>query len=248
VAPKVKIENLSKTFAERRNGEACEALRDINLEVHTGELVCLLGPSGCGKTTLLRTIAGLEKQNRGTVLIDGCEVDGPGQGRGMVFQEFALFPWRTVEQNIAFGLEIQGVPASKRKQIVIEHIKLVRLEGSEHKYPAELSGGMKQRVAIARALATNPEVLLMDEPFGSLDAQTRNSMQLELLRIWRETHKTIIFVTHDVDEAVYLANRTVVLSARPGSIRNIFEIDLPHPRDKTSEEFISYKRKIVSMQ
>lgn len=179
-------------------------------------------------------------------MIDGHEVDGPGQERGLVFQEFALFPWRTVEQNIAFGLEIQGMPLFRRKQIVSEYIKLVRLDGNERKYPAELSGGMKQRVAIARALATNPEVLLMDEPFGSLDAQTRSTMQLELLRIWRETQKTIIFVTHDVDEAVYLSNRTVVLTARPGSIKNIFEINLTHPRDRTSEDFISYKRKISS--
>ena len=244
--PKVKIENLSKIFVERRTGTKSEALRDVNLEVLPSELLCLLGPSGCGKTTLLKIIAGLESPSSGAVLIDGHNVKGPGQERGLVFQEFALFPWRTVEQNIAFGLEIQGMPLFRRKQIVSEYIKLVRLDGNERKYPAELSGGMKQRVAIARALATNPEVLLMDEPFGSLDAQTRGTMQLELLRIWRETQKTIIFVTHDVDEAVYLSNRTVVLTARPGSIKNIFEINLTHPRDRTSEDFISYKRKISS--
>jgi NitT/TauT family transport system ATP-binding protein len=244
--PKVKIEHLSKIFVERRTGTKSEALRDVNLEVLPSELLCLLGPSGCGKTTLLKIVAGLEMPSNGVVMIDGHNVTGPGQERGLVFQEFALFPWRTVEQNVAFGLEIQGMPLFRRKQIVNEYIKLVRLEGNEHKYPAELSGGMKQRVAIARALATNPEVLLMDEPFGSLDAQTRSTMQLELLRIWRETQKTIIFVTHDVDEAVYLSNRTVVLTARPGTIKNIFEIDLKHPRDRTSENFISYKRKISS--
>jgi NitT/TauT family transport system ATP-binding protein len=242
--PKVQVEHLSKSFLEKRTGTNSEALIDVNLEVNTGELLCLLGPSGCGKTTFLKIVAGLELPSSGTVFVDGHNVKGPGRERGLVFQEFALFPWRTVEQNIAFGLEIQGMPAFRRKQVVGGYIKLVRLEGSEQKYPAELSGGMKQRVAIARALATNPEVLLMDEPFGSLDAQTRSSMQLELLRIWRETQKTIIFVTHDVDEAVYLSNRTVVLTARPGSIKNIIEIDLKHPRDKNGEDFMCYKRKI----
>jgi len=245
--PKVKVEHLFKTFMNKKTGVSTEALADMNLEVNAGELLCLVGPSGCGKTTLLRIVAGLEKASNGVVYVDGHEVSAPGPERGLVFQEFALFPWRSVMQNVAFGPEILGIPLSQRQYITERYIKLVGLAGTEHKYPAELSGGMKQRVAIARALANDPGILLMDEPFGSLDAQTRNLMQAELLRIWSETKKAIIFVTHNVDEAVYLADRIVVMSARPGRIKRTFEINTTRPRDRTGDSFASYKEEICSI-
>jgi NitT/TauT family transport system ATP-binding protein len=245
MSPKVEVEHLSKVFTDKKSRLSTQALLDINLKVNAGELLCVVGPSGCGKTTLLRIIAGLEVPTGGFVYLDGRTVNAPGPERGLVFQEFALFPWRSVAQNVAFGPEILGVPGSRRQQIIDECLRLVRLTGSETKYPAELSGGMKQRVAIARALANNPGVLLMDEPFGSLDAQTRNLLQTELLRIWGETKKTIIFVTHNVDEAVYLADRIVLMTAHSGRIKDIFDITLKHPRDRTSEDFISYRREIL---
>lgn len=242
---KAAAEHLSKVFLDGKNGATTEALRDINLEIYSGEFLCLVGPSGCGKTTLLRIIAGLEMPSSGTFCLDGSPVTAPGPERGLVFQEFALFPWRTVAENIAFGPEIRGISEIERQRLVQKHIEMVRLVGCDYKYPAELSGGMKQRVAIARALANNPEVLLMDEPFGSLDAQTRDDMQLELLRIWQETKKTIIFVTHNVDEALFLADRVVTMSARPGKIEQIMKINLKHPRDRLADDFISYKKKVL---
>ena len=243
----VKVKHLSKTFEDKKSGTHTQALSDIDLEVNDGELFCLVGPSGCGKTTFLRIIAGLEVPTSGTIRVGNQKIDSPGLDRGLVFQEFALFPWRTVIGNVLFGPETQGRPSSEQQQIADKYIRLVGLDGWEHKYPKELSGGMKQRVAIARALANNPEIMLMDEPFGSLDAQTRNLMQIELLHIWNETKKTIIFVTHSVDEAVYLADRIAVMSARPGTIKESFKIDMKHPRDRTSPDFLAYRRKILNI-
>ena len=243
----VKVEHLSKTFEDKKSGAHIQALLNIELEINDGELFCLVGPSGCGKTTFLRIVAGLEMPTSGTIYVGNRNIDSPGPDRGLVFQEFALFPWRTVMGNVSFGPEIQGIPLSKQQQIANKYIRLVGLAGWENKYPKEISGGMKQRVAIARALASDPEIMLMDEPFGSLDAQTRNLMQIELLRIWSKTKKTIIFVTHSVDEAVYLADRIAVMSARPATIKKSLKIDIKHPRDRTSPDFLSYRRNILNL-
>ncbi|NJD78785.1 MAG: ABC transporter ATP-binding protein [Candidatus Methanoperedens sp.] len=213
-----------------------QALDNVNLEVKDEEFICILGPSGCGKTTLLRVIAGLDKPTSGEILLDGARIENPGQERGMVFQDYSLFPWRTVIDNIAFGLEVMGVDREKRYERAREYLKLLDLEKFENSYPYELSGGMRQRIAIVRAIINNPKLLLMDEPFGALDAQTRNVMQAELLRIWEKKHKTILFITHSVDEAVYLADRIVVMSGRPGTVKEIFNVVLPRPRIRTSQE------------
>ncbi len=237
------IHNMTKVFPK---GEGqLVALDDISLEVRDGEFVCILGPSGCGKTTLLRIIAGLEKKTGGSLNLKGKEISGPGPDRGMVFQEFALFPWRTVRRNVEFGLEIKGVPADKRREVSDKYIELVGLKGFEDSHPNQLSGGMKQRVGIARALANEPAILLMDEPFGALDAQTRNQMQKELLRIWAETKKTVVFITHSVDEAVFLSDRVIVMSSRPGRVKTVHKIDLPRPRDRGHPDFISLRKTIL---
>jgi NitT/TauT family transport system ATP-binding protein len=238
------IENLVKKFP-KENTELT-AIENFNLVVKDEEFVCILGPSGCGKTTILRIIAGLETKTSGSVRLDDREITGPGQDRGMVFQEFALFPWRTVQKNVEFGLEIKKVPKEERTRIANDFITLVGLKGFENSYPYQLSGGMKQRVGIARALANNPDVLLMDEPFGALDAQTRNLMQKELLRIRLQTKKTVVFITHSVDEACFLADRIVVMTGRPGSVKEIFTIDAPQPRDRASVEFASLRKKILA--
>jgi NitT/TauT family transport system ATP-binding protein len=212
------------------------AVSGVNLEVADGEFVCLLGPSGCGKTTLLRMAAGLDAPTDGELLLDDNKIEGVNKECGFVFQEYVLFPWRTVKGNIEFGPEVKGMQKEERERISQHYIDLVGLKGFENHYPHELSGGMKQRVGIARAYANNPKLLLMDEPFGALDAQTRNLMQGELLRIWENEHISALFVTHSVDEAVYLADRVVVLSARPGTVKEIFDITLPRPRVRTSPE------------
>lgn len=240
----ISISGLSKVFSEDRR--SLVAIDCFDLEVAHGEFVCLLGPSGCGKTTVLRIVAGLESKSSGSVLVDGKEVVGPGSDRGMVFQEFALFPWRTVRRNVEFGLEVKHIPDVERAAISGRLIELVGLKGFADAYPRELSGGMKQRVAIARALANDPEVLLMDEPFGSLDAQTRNLMQKELLRIWSATRKTVLFVTHSVEEAVFLADKIVVMTARPGKVREMIVVSLARPRDRTSREFLAIRSKVLS--
>lgn len=237
------INNVWKVFPMDK-GELV-AIKEFDLEVQEGEFICLLGPSGCGKTTLLRMVAGLEGRSKGSIKLKEHEIAGPGSDRGMVFQDFGLFPWRTVRKNVEFGLEIKGVERSERSKISQKFIDLVGLKGFETSHPNELSGGMKQRVGIARALANDPAILLMDEPFGALDAQTRNQMQKELLRIWQETKKTVIFVTHSVDEAVYLADRIVVMSGRPGTVKDIYDIKLPRPRDRGNPEFIQLRKTIL---
>jgi NitT/TauT family transport system ATP-binding protein len=244
VGTSIHIDGLLKSFTKDKL--SITALNGFNLGVRDGEFVCLLGPSGCGKTTVLRIVAGLESKTAGTVRIHGREVVDAGSDRGMVFQEFALFPWRTVKGNIEFGLEVKGIEPGKRSEMSQRLIDLVGLRGFERAHPGQLSGGMKQRVGIARALANDPAVLLMDEPFGALDAQTRNLMQKELLRIWSATRKTILFVTHSVDEAVFLADRIVVMTARPGKVREIIDVNLPRPRDRTSREFISVRSKVLT--
>ncbi len=213
------------------NRSPVTALSDFHVGVGRGEFVSLVGPSGCGKSTFLNVVLGLLRPDAGEVRVDGRRVQGPAADRAMVFQEFGLLPWRTVEANIALGLELRGVPPSQRHRHAAELIQLVGLSGFERHYPHELSGGMKQRVGLARALATDPEILLMDEPFAALDAQTRDLMQAELLTIWERTRKTVLFVTHSIEEAAYLSDRVVVLSARPGRQKAEIPVKLPRPRD-----------------
>lgn len=226
----LKIEGVSKTYIST-NGSV-HSLEDVNLEVKPGEFVSLVGPSGCGKTTLLNMIAGLEPPSQGKILINQEEVRAPSPERIMIFQELGLFPWLTVIKNIEFGLKAKGIPKEERKDIAEYFLKMVHLQRFPGLYPHELSGGMRQRVALARALAMNPQVLLMDEPFASLDAQTRDILHDELQRIWQETHKTILFVTHNVREAVCLGDRILVFSTRPGRIKKEFQVNLPRPRHK----------------
>lgn len=243
---KLALENISKDFIDRKSRQTTSALRNISLALDEGEFVCIIGPSGCGKTTLLKIIAGLEQASSGDICLDGVRVSAPGPERGLVFQDFALFPWRDVSDNIAFGPEVLRISRESRLATTAKLIRLVGLEGSEHKYPVELSGGMKQRVAIARALANNPKVLLMDEPFGSLDAQTRSQMQNELLRIWNESRKAVVFVTHSVEEAIYLSNRVVVLTPGPGTIKQVYPVNLSYPRSRSDHGFVSLREKITA--
>ena len=239
----IRIENLGKTYYT--DDSETVAIRDFNLNVRKGELITIVGPSGCGKTTLLRMIAGLLEPTTGKILIDGKECKGTGSDRGMVFQDYALFPWRSVRKNIEFGLEVANVPKDERKVKSDELLRMVGLENFADARIHELSGGMKQRVAIARALATSPDVLLMDEPFGALDAQTRNLMQEALIDILDQTDQTVIFITHSVDEAVYLSDRIVVLTKRPATIKSIFDIPWSHPRDRASQEFTTLRKQIL---
>ena len=234
---KVGIDGVNMVF--RRDDNAVEVLNDVNLEVRQGEFVCILGPSGCGKSTLLNIVAGFIKPTSGQVRIDSEVVQGPDSRRIFVFQERGVFPWLTVEGNIGFGLF--KVSREEKEQRIAHYIKLVGLEGFEKSYPQELSGGMKQRVEVARALAVNPDVLFLDEPFGALDSITRLGMRSELLRIWEVERKTILFVTHDIEEAVQLADRVVVMSARPARIRRIVEMDIPHPRDISSPRYLELR-------
>jgi len=228
----VQVRGVRKQF-----GPSLRVLDGIDLDIHEGELVCLLGPSGCGKSTLLNVIAGFVKPEEGSVLAFGKPVEGPGPERAMVFQEYALFPWMTVADNIGFGLEIQGQSREGIRRAVDGLLEKLSLTGFGERFPKDLSGGMRQRVAIARALAVDSPMLLMDEPFGALDALTRRSMQDELLRIWSEFRKTIVFVTHGIDESVYLADRVVVMTYRPGTVKRIVEIELPRPRDPAAPGF-----------
>jgi NitT/TauT family transport system ATP-binding protein/sulfonate transport system ATP-binding protein len=237
------IRGVTKRFAV--GDDEVEALAPVDLAISKGEFVCMIGASGCGKSTLLRIIAGFEEPTTGQVSIDGKPVTGPGSDRGMVFQDYALFPWMTVRQNISFGPRQRHLPREEIDKTTDEFVKMVGLERFAERYPNQLSGGMKQRVAIARVLANDANILLMDEPFGALDALTREQLQNELLQIWRRTGVTTIFVTHSVEEAVLLADRVVVMSAGPGRIDSDFRIDLPRPRDVSSPEFNALRRDIA---
>ncbi len=226
---KLAIESVAKAFALEK--KEIRPLEEINLEVQQGEFICVVGPSGCGKSTLLNIVAGLDKATSGRVVVDGKEVSGPGPDRVVMFQESALFPWLNVIQNVEFGLKMAGVSKNERREIALKYLRMVHLSKYQKSYIHQLSGGMRQRVALARALALNSDILLMDEPFAALDSQTRNILHAELQQIWAETKKTILFVTHNVQEAVYLGDRVIVLSAHPGRIKKEFKIPLSRPRD-----------------
>ncbi len=241
------IQGVSRTFTSAK-GPATQALMPVDFHVADNDFVTILGPSGCGKSTMLRIVAGLDQPTSGRVLLDGRPVEGPGADRGMVFQSYTLFPWLTIEQNIRFGLRERGMPESQQKERAAYFIAKVGLRGFEQHYPKQLSGGMQQRTAIARALANDPKILLMDEPFGALDNQTRVLMQELLLGIWEAERKTVMFVTHDIDEAIFMASRVAVFSARPGRIKTEIAVDLPHPRHyrvKTSPEFMELKARLT---
>jgi NitT/TauT family transport system ATP-binding protein/sulfonate transport system ATP-binding protein len=245
---KLLVEKVSRRFPGVRGGAPVQALMPVDLGVAENDFITILGPSGCGKSTLLRIVAGLDHPSEGRVLLGGRELKGPGPDRGMVFQSYTLFPWLTVAENIAFGLREKGVPEAQRKEIVADYMQLVGLKGFENHWPKQLSGGMQQRTAIARALANDPEILLLDEPFGALDNQTRGLMQELLLSIWERKRKTVLFVTHDIEEAIFMASRVIVMSARPGRIKSDVTVDLPHPRSytiKTSPEFSEFKARLT---
>ncbi len=246
---RLSIRGVSKTFPSgRRDLPPTQALQPVSLEVGDNDFITVLGPSGCGKSTLLRLVAGLETPTAGEILLDGKAISGAGADRGVVFQSYTLFPWLTVRQNICFGLREKGMPASQQHEISDRFIAQVGLRGFENHYPKQLSGGMQQRVAIARALANDPKILLLDEPFGALDNQTRVLMQELLLGIWEQAQKTVIFVTHDIDESIFMASRVVVMSARPGRIKAEVPVDFPHPRPytiKTSPEFMALKARLT---
>ena len=244
----LRIEQISRIFPARAGHAPTRALEPTSLVVGDNDFVTILGPSGCGKSTLLRIIAGLDRPTGGRVTIDGREVTGPGADRGMVFQSYTLFPWLTVHENIAFGLRERGISQSERRKIADRFIQQVGLSGFENHWPKQLSGGMQQRTAIARALANDPKILLLDEPFGALDNQTRALMQEMLLGIWERDQKTVLFVTHDIEEAIFLASRVIVMTARPGRIKADVAVELPYPRHytiKTSVEFSTLKARLT---
>ncbi len=245
----LEIKNINKIFTGDNRNEDLSVLSDIDYNIKDGEFTSVIGPSGCGKTTLLRIIAGLDHATTGEVVLDKRKITGSDNSIGFVFQEYALFSWRTTLKNIEFGLEVKGVSRKDRKELAMEYIESFGLSGFENKFPKELSGGMKQRVAIARTLINNPRVVLMDEPFGALDSQTRNSLQEFLVDLWRERKETIVFVTHNIDEAVFLSDRIMVLSKRPGKIIKIFDVNeyCPRPRDRTSESSNALRREILSL-
>jgi NitT/TauT family transport system ATP-binding protein len=239
------VQSLGREFIGE-NGPVT-ALRNVSFKVHRREFLCVIGPSGCGKSTLIRMVAGLDYPTSGRMLLDGKEVHGPGPDRGMVFQGYTLFPWRTVTENVMFGLQMQGMVGNQAESEARQWIQLVGLSRFEKAYPAQLSGGMKQRTAIARALAANPRILLMDEPFGALDAQTRAQMQAHLLEIWRNVDVTILFITHDLDEAILLADRILVLKANPGEVQEVIEVPVPRPRSLdqvNAPEFLAMRRRL----
>ena len=245
---KLVIENVSRVFPAVRGGTPTRALEPTDLTVGDNDFVTILGPSGCGKSTLLRLVAGLDTPTTGRILLDGRPVTDPGPDRGMVFQSYTLFPWLSVADNIAFGLREKGMPVVERQRIVAQWLGNIGLQSFAAHYPKQLSGGMQQRTAIARALANDPAILLLDEPFGALDNQTRALMQELLLGIWERDRKTVIFVTHDIEEAIFLASRVLVMSARPGRIKADLPVDLPHPRHytiKTSPEFSALKARLT---
>ena len=244
-ATHIDVKHVNKVF--KTDNREVVALRDINLQIPQGQFVCLLGPSGCGKSTLLNAIAGFSLPSSGEITADGQLITGPGPERGMVFQEYALFPWMTVEKNIAFGLEVKGMAAAEIKQRVDQLLSMLSLSDFRNRFPKDLSGGMRQRVAIARVLALDSPIMLMDEPFGALDALTRRNLQDELLRIWSKLKKTIIFVTHSIEEAIYLADRIVVMTYRPGTVKRDMIVELPRLRDPASAEFNALKRELGAL-
>ena len=247
MSPLLSIQGVSRTFVSPK-GQTTQALLPVDFDVAENDFVTILGPSGCGKSTMLRIVAGLDHPTSGRVLLGGRPVEGPGADRGMVFQSYTLFPWLTIEQNIRFGLRERGMGLAEQKDRSDYFISKVGLRGFEQHFPKQLSGGMQQRTAIARALANDPKILLMDEPFGALDNQTRVLMQELLLGIWEAERKTVMFVTHDIDEAIFMANRVAVFSARPGRIKTELAVDLPHPRHytiKTSPEFMDLKARLT---
>ncbi|UGT66015.1 ABC transporter ATP-binding protein [Nocardia gipuzkoensis] len=249
-ATKLSLTGVHKQFAVRGSAERFTAIEDISLQLREGEFLVLVGPSGSGKSTLLDLLGGLSKPTSGEILLDGKPITGPGLDRGIVFQQYALLPWRTARSNIEFGLEAKGLRRKARRELADHYLELVGLSGFGDRYPHELSGGMKQRVAIARSLAFDPEVLLMDEPFAALDAQTRESLQDELLRIWRATGKTVLFITHGIDEAVYLGQRVAVLTSRPGRIKAIVDVEIDRDTDddvRSSERFRDYRHEIWTL-
>ena len=234
------IQNVNKSFTV--DGQKVDVLKDINLEVQEGEFIAIVGHSGCGKSTLLKIIAGLEKNDTGLVTVDGKEVNGPGMERGMIFQEHSLFPWMSIEKNVQLGLK--GLSREEKTKLSGQYLELVKLSEFKKAYPSQLSGGMSQRAAIARSLVSQPEVLLLDEPFGALDALTKIELQEELLKIRERFHNTMLMVTHDIEEAVYLADRIVVMSARPGRIKDVIKVELGTYRDRGGSDFAHYKKKI----
>lgn len=243
--PTIKINNVGKVY-ETEGGTSVQALKNINLEIKDGEFVCIVGPSGCGKSTLLEIVAGLQKQTEGEVFLDDTPVSGPNRDIGVVFQDAALFPWRTIRKNILFGLEIAKVPKAEQEERLKYYLKLMGLEGFEHKFPAQLSGGMRQRAGIARTLIASPKVTLMDEPFSAVDHLTRCTLQEELIRVHETEKKTILFVTHDINEAVYLADRVILLSPRPGTIQEEYVIRTKHPRSRSDEYLVQITARIVA--
>ena len=243
----IQCDHITKTYHDIDKGQELVAIDDLSLEIENGEFVMVLGPSGCGKTTLLNILAGFERTSGGKVLLENREIKGPGADRGVVFQEYALFPWLTLKQNVAYGLRERNVPSKQVQEITDHYLKMVGLNGFENRYPHELSGGMRQRAALARVLVNDPKVLLMDEPFAALDAQTRSVLQRELARLWAETRKTVFFITHSVEEAVLLGDRVLILSARPGRIKEVIPLELDRPRDPTSEAFNRYRRQIEEL-
>ncbi len=246
-SPKIEVRGLSHVFFKRQ--APLLVLQDINLKIEEGEIVSVVGPSGCGKTTILNAIAGFIKPTHGIIRVDGREIKRPGPDRGVVFQDYALFRWLTTQGNVEFGLKMRGVPAGQRRQMANHYIQMVGLGEFRDRYPYELSGGMKQRVAIARVFANGSDILLMDEPFAALDAQTRELMQEELLQLWLKTRKTIFFITHSVDEAIFMSTRVAVMTFRPGRIKRVFAVDLPPNRFdyhvRTSPEFIALKDAVL---
>jgi NitT/TauT family transport system ATP-binding protein len=247
---KISVSGVGKTFPVRGGGDFT-ALHGTSLDIAEGEFLVVAGPSGCGKSTLLDLLGGLSRPTAGRILLDGEEITGPALDRGIVFQQYALFPWRTALRNVEFGLEAKGLSRRERTAVARSHLDLVGLTGFEDRYPHELSGGMKQRVAIARSLAYDPDVLLMDEPFAALDAQTRDSLQDELLRIWKRTGKTVVFITHGIDEAVYLGQRVAVMTSRPGRIKEIVDIDLGSRDEiedlRSTPEFAAHRHRVWSL-
>jgi NitT/TauT family transport system ATP-binding protein len=246
-AARIVVTGLRKQFTDIARGEEIVAIERMDLDIADDEFLTILGPSGCGKTTLLNIVAGFERASAGDLKLDGERIAAPGPDRGVVFQEYALFPWLTVEQNIEFGLRERRVRKAERVALVRRQIASVGLSGFEKRYPQELSGGMRQRVALARVLVNDPKILLMDEPFAALDAQTRTIMQAELLRMWGASRRTALFITHNIEEAILLGDRVVVMTARPGRIKEIVPVDLPRPRDVTSTAFNEIRRRVAAL-